>query len=414
MKKYLVTLLLLFLFFTAAPSIASEFDVKTFTLFHLRQRAISQQEEKSEYLLYEYIDLSLKDVGKEGLSFSAYGWGRGSSSLAFDEARDNGALSYAYLSYRSNKWDSTFKLGRIFTYSGSSFEQFDGINVSGRFIPGFNIKIFGGSPVNYTPSNRGRGDLIYGTRLSHSYRGIFDIGINYLKEEEDSSSFREEAGFDLWLKPAKFIDFSGHVFYNNVTDNMSDYRANVFLRPHEKITISSEFSKYIYSDYFFASPLSIFHFQDGEELEKLKIGFDISPSQKLSFYLDYIDFQFKEKNPANFYRAGIRYHLDGEGSYAGAAFHRMESDEFSQQYDEIQSFLYFKKNKFVGSLFLVGTFYEVPIFGVDDVYQVLASSGIRIKDNLILSADLQYDENPQYESAASGMIRLKYNFSKEF
>lgn len=414
MKQILILFLLFFLFFPAVNIYASDLDIRTFTLFHIRERALSLQDEKREYLFYEYIDLNLRDIGREGLSISAYGWGRGASDLAFDETRDNSALSYAFLSYRAKKWDSTFKLGRIFSFSGSSFEQFDGFSASGNFIPGINLKVFGGSPVNYTPFIKGRGDLIYGTRLSHSFNGKFDIGVNYLREDDSSNAFREEAGVDLWLKPAKFIDLSGHVFYNNVTDHLSDYRALVLLRPHEKFTISTEFSEYIYSDYFFASPLSVFHFPDGEELQKFKVGIDASPIQKLSFFLDYMAFDFEKRDPADLYRAGVRFLFGDEGSNAGISFHRMDSDLTSQQYDEIQSFLFFKKKKYEGSLFLVGTFYEEAIFGVDDVYQVLASSGIRIKDNLTISADLQYDRNPEYENATTGMIRIKYNFSKQY
>ena len=413
MKK-LIKLSFCFIFLLQAFSVfAVEYDVRTFTLFNIRQRAYALENEKSEFLFYEYIDLSLKEIGTQGLSFSAYGWGRGSSDLVFDEKTENGALSYAVLAYRPRKLRASFEFGRIFSFAGTSFEQFDGFSVSGEFIPAVQIKIFGGSPVNYTFSKAGRGDLLYGARLSTSFKGFFNIGVNYLKEDSDDGVFREEGGIDLWLKPAKFIDLSGHLFYNNITDNVSNYRALLVLRPYKQASFSAELSKFTYSDYFFATPLSVFHFPKGEEIQKLKVGFDLPATKKLSFNLNYHSFEFKQKDSADRYSVEARYGFGDDGSCAGVSLISMSGTDISQEYDEIQSYLFYEKKKFQGSMYFVGTAYDEALFGIKNVYQLLASSGWKFRDGLIISADVQYDKNPQYKQNVSGMLRLKYNFSKK-
>ncbi len=414
------SLLRIFLFFiplllmvhTVAAS-AADYEVSTFTLFNIRQRAYTLENQKSEFLFYEYIDLSMQDIGREGLSFRAYGWGRGSSDLAFGEQKENGALSYAVLSYRPQKLDASFEIGRIFSYAGSSFEQFDGFSLSGRLAPAVEMSVFGGDPVNYTPFSKGRGDLIYGARISTFVRGFFGIGIHYLKENEKGNPFREESGIDLWLKPAKFVDFTGHVFYNNITDNISNYRALLLLQPHKKMNISAELSKFIYSDFFFATPLSVFHFPEGEEVQKLKTAVDFPLTEHFSLNVNYQSFDFKESDPADRYSIEARYAFGQEGSCAGISLNRMDGMEIAKQYDEIQSYLFFQKKKFEGSLYFVGTSYDESLFDVKNAYQLLASSGWRISDHAVISADVQYERNPQYKSDLTGMIRLKYDFGKK-
>ncbi len=410
LEIFLPLIFVLLIFHTAAYGV--DYDVRTLTLFNIQQRAYTLEDQKSEFLLYEYIDLSMQDIGREGLSFRAYGWGRGSSDLAFGEQKENGALSYAVLSYRPQKFNSSFQIGRIFSYAGSSFEQFDGFSFSGRIAPTVEMSVFGGNPVNYTPYSRGRGDLIYGARLSTSVRGFFGIGIHYLKENEEGDPFREESGIDLWLKPAEFLDLAGHVFYNNITDNISNYRAFLLLRPHKKLNFSAELSKFIYSDFFFATPLSVFHFPEGEEVQKLKTAVDFSLTEHFSLNANYHSFEFKESDPADRYGIEVRYSFGEEGSCAGVSLNRMEGTEIAQQYDELQSYLFFQKKKFEGSVYLVGTSYDESLFGVKNAYQLLASSGWRIRDHVVLSADVQYEKNPQYTNDLTGIIRLKYDFGK--
>jgi hypothetical protein len=127
---------------------------------------------------YEYLDLSVRDIGGDAISAHFGGWGR----FDFREETGDKDVQYAFVSYRRKEANSVVNLGRIMVFEGVAAERVDGAYARTDLAGGLGISAFGGSPVEVgidTPGN----NIIYGARLSHQLPNLYGIGVSFLKEE---------------------------------------------------------------------------------------------------------------------------------------------------------------------------------------------------------------------------------------
>ena len=91
------------------------------------------------------------------------------------------------------------------------------------------FQAYAGSPVE-TDFLDGNGDFIYGARLSHGVRNLYEIGFSYLRENGDDSFEREEEGVDLWYRPVNKVQLVG-----NILIQLGEIRmAGAFLQPRAR------------------------------------------------------------------------------------------------------------------------------------------------------------------------------------
>jgi hypothetical protein len=368
--------------------------------------------------LYEYLDLSVQNPGTQPVSIHLGGWLRYDlREASFGEERNNGALSYGYVSYRGKARNAVVNLGRVMVFEGVAAERVDGIYARTDVMGGLGISAFGGVPVETSIDLPGS-NTIYGGRISHQDTGLYTIGLSYLKEEKNSETFRQEAGVDLWIKPVNKVELSGRSSFNTQTTGWMENSYFLMLGPFDKLRVNTEASWISYEDYFAATTNNAFKLSPGGPLdpkEKLNIlGPELfyAINNNWSVSADYKQYAYEIAGKAGYYGARATYNMPASYS-AGISLHKMDGDTNRLKYDEYRIYAAKRMARADIAVDLLDVKYKEAINNVSDAYSATLAAGYETTKDLKLGADLEYSKNPDFDEDVRIFVKLIYRFGAD-
>jgi len=364
--------------------------------------------------LYEYLDFKLEGIGQYDVSFHFGGWlSQDLADKSFDKRFDYD-LQYAYLSFRRDTANSIVNLGRLMVFEGVAAEHVDGIYAKTDLQHGFAVSGFAGAPVE-TDYLDGNGEFIYGARLSHGVRYLYEIGFSYLGENGDGSFEREEGGIDLWYRPVSKVQLVGKTSYSWEESEWMEHSYNLALGPFSGFTITPMVSWINYESFFSAATSAAFKFQpdiiDRDE-KALIIGADgqYTLNSKLIVAADYKNFGYDIAGSADYYGGKLTFNVF-ESSSIGLGFHRMDGDNERLKYYEYRAYVHDRAGKFdvFADAFFVT--YDEEINDRDYATSVSGGAGYDFSKQLRVEADATYSRNPYYDEDIRAFFKLIYRFN---
>ena len=254
-------------FFSMMPGQALAADLTGTSRTYLQSRETAAGDKLLP--IYEYLDLSVQNLGTEAISLHFGGWlGHDLQDDSFGPNDNNGrSLQYGYVSYRAKERNTVVNLGRIMVFDGVAAERVDGAYARMDLMGGFGVSAFGGVPVLTNLPEQPGNEVVYGARLSHQMTDLYTIGFSYLKSEFNTKVFREEQGVDLWLKPVNKVELFGRSSYNAETTGWMEHSYNLLLGPFSNLRLNTEVSQFTYENFFFGMTNSAFVFQPGGPID---------------------------------------------------------------------------------------------------------------------------------------------------
>lgn len=411
MRKILASLILFILVIPPAGSFAADLHSASKTYLRFRETA------SGDLLipLYEYLDFNAENIGEREISFFAGFWGRVDLADESYTGRAEGDLQYAYLSYRGGPYENTINLGRFFTHGGVSSEQVDGLSAKMGLKGGFEVSAYGGLPVEADFDGRG-GDYILGGRVAYENPGeegpIVRIGLSALKEDNDSRDFREEEGFDIWVRPVEIVEFQGHSFYNSITSGWSEHAYYLTVTPVAKLRLTGEAVGVDYRDYFQSPTLSVFTpiFQDPDEsLFLLGLGAHYGFTSAISAGLEYKSFDYDIMEGADYYGGYLNYTGPGAAT-GGLSLHRLDGGTDDLSYYQFRIYARKDFGKIDVTLDFFDVNYDEAKNGVTNAYSISAAGGYDFNEKARLVGDFEFQHNPFFDEDLRVFIKFLYQF----
>jgi hypothetical protein len=402
-----------FIFICSVNAHAVDYDVQSRTYFQIRENA----DDDRLLPLHEYLDLDVNNIADKEISFHVGGWFRQdlNDNESFNERSSESDLQYGYVSFERRKVNGYLHLGRVPVYEGVATELVDGVALGTDLFKGLDISAYGGVPVE-TDFDERDGDSIYGGRVSHRFKDMYELGVSYLKEDNDGSDFREEAGVDVWLMPVNKLDITGRSIYNVDSEDWMEHAYYLTLGPFGAVRFGGEATWISYEDYFYAADSSAFIFRPDvldaeEEVFILGGNVELGLTDKLSLGGDYKNYAYDIADSADYYGASIKY-TDLTSAGAGASIHRMDGQIDRLKYNEYRIYVYKKVKKVDATLDLFDVQYDEEINGVEHAYTGVVAVGYEPFRSLRLACDLSYSENPEFEEDVRAQFKLIYRFQK--
>jgi hypothetical protein len=370
--------------------------------------------------LYEYLDFRAGDKS-ETFSFHFGGWYRYDlKDESFGKDKSTGDLQYAYLRYRSAKNNAYANLGRFVVNQGVASEHLDGAAAGTDLWGGFEISAYGGIPVETDLDSRS-GDSVYGGRISQGLDGLYNIGVSYLLEKNDSIEFRKEEGVDLWFRPIAKAELTGTMLYNAITSDNALTSLYLTLGSFGNLTLRTQYMDVSYKDYFTTTTMSAFLLSTPSTTgpldpnEKLAlIGEEASLSfGKTNISVDYKKYDYDIAGSADYYGAKVAY-SDAQYGSSGLSLHRMDGETKDRQYSEYRLYTSRKIQKVDLTADALMVKYDMEINGVKSAYTVALAGGYALSPKTKVGADIEYAKNPYYDKDVRAFLKLVHNFDFTF
>lgn len=369
---------------------------------------------------FEYLDFNLDRISDKNISFHFSGWLKYDlADESYNKKYDND-LQYAYLNVYSEKSDINLKLGRFYVFEGVAADQVDGIYAQ-QYVGGrLGLALYGGVPVETDFDDRD-GDYIYGGRISDGIPGTYTLGISYLKEDNDSEDFREEAGADVWVHIGSGLEIFGKSAYNVDTSGWQEHNYYAVIGPFGGFSINPRYTWVDYENFFTSATTSAFEFApfaiDPEETLQT-FGGSVEYAFGGSFVLaaDYVDYNYEVAGDAQYYGGSLAYRggplsrsFTRSNSF-GLEVHRMDGDTEDLQYNEYRAYGHVNFGRFDLSVDLVDVDYEEEVNGEDNVYSLASALGFTMSKSARLAADIEYGKNPEFDYELKGFVKFLYRF----
>jgi hypothetical protein len=404
-------------------ALAVDFSGNSFTIFRFEQQDIPGFNKKTLVPATEFLRLDADKLGSDNLSFHLYGWGRADlADHSTNEGDTDADLSYGYLEYRFPKADGQIKGGRFFVYEGVAAEQVDGVSARVDLSAGFTMSVFGGAPVKLDRDTRSKGDYIFGGRMSWRLPGILEIGASGLHEgavklgENGPRDDRQMVGGDIWLRPCKVVELSGHTFYNATTEGIAEHSYILAITPVKSLTINGSYNDIRFRDNFaFSNLRSLFNPDSGDKVKSYGGSVTWAIAKQFEVTGDYKRYNRDDLGNSNRYGGEIRLLLAGNKSRSGVSYHRLDVPDSMESlypsFHEARAYTMYDSGKYIASIDGIADFYDEKIYDERTAYEVIASIGYRITPSLALSGDLSYGQNPYNSDDLRGVVRLSYDFT---
>jgi hypothetical protein len=394
------------------PLMASALEVSGRSRTYL----MSRETVDSKHLmpLYEFLDFKAESSGTGAVSFNFGGWYRYDLQDESFNGRSNDDLQYAYLSIRQRTGNAVLNIGRMRVHEGVASELVDGVYGRADLRGGFGMAVYGGSPVETMFDTR-RGDSIYGGRISLGIPGLYSLGISYLDEKNNNSALRREEGVDLWLRPLSKLELQGVSSYNALSRHWMLHSYYLTIGPFGDLRLIGEASQVSYRDYFAVTTLSAFTFPNINPDETVTTGggsVEYAVTSSLTAIVDYKAFKYKIAGSADYYGGKVAY--AGSSFGVGGSVHRMNGESDRLRYDEQSLYISKKISQADISLQGIHVGYSQEINGVKNAYNVSATAGYTFNPKARLVADMEYSENPDFNSDVRGMLTFVYRFDAKF
>jgi hypothetical protein len=401
------------LLFSPLAAHAAAISGDSTTIFRIRQTT----DDRNLFPLYEYLHLSGTSVGKEGTtSFQLGGWARGDLGDNSTGENSNGDLQYGFLSYRADKNNLQFSVGRQYVAEGVAYEKIDGLYLRSDIAKGFTAAAFVGSPVVTEPNFTG-GDIIYGARLAQGWSNYYTIGISALKNDSGGDRLREEEGVDLWLRPIKQIDIAGRSTYNSITDGFMEHAYTASFTPIDTLRFSATLSQINYRDYFYHVTTSALSLTNGildpnEEVLALGGSVGYTPFKMLGLSADYKHYDYDIAGSANYFGGKANFTLPDALS-AGLSYHRMDGDSDRLKYDEYRAWASKKLGPADLTLDCIDIYFDNSINGIHNTYSIAVAAGYDFSPKVRVAADVDFLRSSDFDQEFRGLIKVTYVFDSE-
>lgn len=377
--------------------------------------------------LYEYLQADVGVEGEQPLTFHLYGWGR--LDLAGSDYFENrfigggddaaGELLYGYLQYDLPDTSLTARLGRQYVFEGVANESFDGLRLQTDLGDLFAASAYGGQPVALDTTEGRSGDSIYGGRLAHHRRGLYEIGLSYKSIDNDGGQAEEMLGIDLSLLLPGGVSLFGFSSRNLDTEGWAEHFyearfsvANVLIRPF--------FERYKYEDYFATGENTGRPFLVHPALDETLTVFGVDllwpQGEKWEWGLKGKFYDYDERgDSAQFVSAIAVWHGDGL-TQVGGELGRMNGDRDNDRYllGRLYSYRDLGNDQFLKfyTADLVSTWYDEEIQGESASLFLSVGTGTRLlKDALELKVSADFSSDPYFDSDFRGWLLARYAFS---
>lgn len=408
------------------PSLAcaADLELSSTTLFRFEQRAYPGFASQTAAPATQFLRVDLDKIGSDNLSLHLYGWERVDlADRSTSGGTSDGDLAYGYLNYRFPTANAEIKAGRFIVREGIAVEDIDGVSARADLRHGFTLSLFGGAPVKLDRDTKSKGDYIAGGRGSYRLKGKLELGVSGLHEggvtlnTGDSATYdRQLVGGDIWLSPHRFIELNGHTFYNASTEGISEHSYLLAFKPSRAFSVSAIYNEQRFVNYFvFSNIRSLFNPDNGGEVKSYggAIGWTIAAPVEMT--ADYRHFnrtsQVSTDNNGNSDRYGVdaRLTLLDKKLRSGLAYHRSDGATGFNSYNEVRGYCLYDTGRIVTSIDAIAQFYKNSIFNRNEAFELIASGGYRIVQDLLLSGEIGYSRNPQFSDDIRGVLKLTYN-----
>jgi hypothetical protein len=410
-----------------APSVACAADLglSSTTLFRFEQRAVPGFDKQTAIPVTQFLRADLDKAGDGNLSLHLYGWGRlDLADKSVDEGATDGELAYGYLAYRFPTANAEVKAGRIIVREGVAAEQIDGVSARADLQKGFTVAMFGGAPVKLDRDSKSKGDYIAGGRGSYRLRGKLELGVSGLQEggvtinpAANIKDNRQLVGGDIWLSPHRMIELNGHTFYNPATAGIAEHSYLLEFKPSRIFSVSTTYNEQRFENYFtYSNVRSLFNPDNGGEVKSYGGGISWTVASPLEMTADYRHYSRTSLVSTDNNGNSDRYGLDARMTFldkklrSGLAYHRSDGAAGFNSYDEVRGYGLYDSGRYVTSIDAIAQFYKNSIFNRKEAFELIASGGYRILQDLLLSGEIGYGRNPQFNDDLRGVVKLTYNY----
>lgn len=365
---------------------------------------------------YEYLQIDAGKLDADGLSVHAYGWGRYDFGDFFEDS-SAGEFLYGYAQYAQSANNVLVRAGRQRVFEGVADETVDGLRVGSDLTPFFAVSAYGGQPVSLEEVNGRGGDSIWGGRFAHRLFGYYEVGVSYKRIANDGDREAAFVGIDSVVTPSGGLLLQGRSSRNLVNDQWGEhsYEARITVAP---LVLRPFFQKLDYDGFFDTGKDTggPFRFLRSSKEQVAVVGGDaIWQAKAVEFQAKLKHFDYKERDEAAWYYAGLAT-LHGKGlSQLGGEVGRMEGDTDQNRYTLLRGYLYWDNDS---SCFASGDVvyakYDRSIYGKDNSIFVSVGGGTKLLAkslNLKLSGD--YSSDPYFESDIRGTIVAEYVFDSK-
>ena len=405
---------------------AADLELSSTTLFRFEQRAFPGFASQTAVPATQFLRVDLDKIGDGNLSLHLYGWERVDlADRSTSEGPNDGDLAYGYLNYRFPTANAEIKAGRFIVKEGIAAEDIDGVSARADLRNGFTLSLFGGAPVKLDRDPKSKGDYIAGGRGSYRLKGKLELGVSGLHEggvtlnTADNATYdRQLVGGDIWLSPHRFIELNGHTFYNASTDGVAEHSYLLALKPSRIFSVSTIYNEQRFVNYFtFSNVRSLFNPDNGGEVKSYGGGISWAIAAPLEMTADYRHYNrsslVSTDNNGNSGRYGVdaRLTLLDKKLRSGLAYHRSDGANSFNSYNELRGYSLYDSGRYVTSIDAIAQFYKNSIFNRKEAFELIASGGYRILQDLLLSGEIGYSRNPQFSDDLRGVLKLTYNYA---
>ncbi|MBJ6727935.1 hypothetical protein [Geomesophilobacter sediminis] len=436
MKKMLYRLFPSLLVLALPAAALAETTVSSTSIMRFRQNDLPGFDKKTMVPVTEFVGLDATKLADGNLSAHIYGWGQ--VELADRDSNDtktDGNLTYGYLQYRFKSANAQAKAGRFFVNEGILNEQVDGVGARTDLPYGFAISGFGGATVHTTSipyaGNDGKGDGIWGGRMSYRYAGKLEVGLAGVYESTAPmpktsptlpTAFGDHRliGYDLYLNPHPMLQLSGQTSYNPTTEHIAENSYLLQLRPLKDLAVGATWEEHHDRDYFFDSLLFSNMVRNLSQQSH-----SLGATATYTFKVAEVSADFKHYTRDigkaerfggevrsnslfnNTVRAGVSYHyLRSSGDFA-----IVPASDASGSFHEIRGWAMRDTKTYFASGDVIAYVFKEKVDNKDAAWEGTASVGYHITPQLAVSGDISYGQNPDYNDELKGLIRVTYNFT---
>lgn len=306
--------LALWLLVAPVPAAAGELTLTTRTLLLGRGGVRGVQ---SEVPLYQWIEISGRDLAHPGLSAHASLWGFGALDGGGFERGSGAAVSgdvdLFFGQYHDPKGRFSVRVGRQLLLSGPGsglLGQLDGAWVRGA-ASGFEVELYGGRVVESRFGNASQYDWLVGGRGGYRSWGRFTAGLSYLHARNDGEVSREVAGVDASLDLLDDLDIVGFAAYDLVDPGLLESTLMARWRGVENLAVGLGMRQ--------ASPgrlidrTSIFSVFSLGDYAEATVDLDYRVNQQWSVGVDYARVFFPDEDGAGLGASAHRFGVRASG-----------------------------------------------------------------------------------------------------
>ena len=360
--------------------------------------------------VYEYLRLSLSDLGVQGVSLHLSGWAKAELHDYLPGDTKNGDLNYGYLDWQIGNRVLNVRAGRQFSYMGVASRQTDGVMV--RFEKyNLGVGIISGSPVT-NPGESSAGDFLTGGQIYYTLNLRNNLGgelaLSYLSQQNGKQPDQSLAGLNLGLRPMSRVDISGHVYYDFLLKEIYDVAVIPVYQPWRPLRVSLRYYQTIPSA--LISKTSIFSVFANGKVQKVGGGVDYDILRNLNFQADYLYLSYDDYF-AREYSGSLAYRY-GKKNRNEVSLGVNRGDESKNGY--IEPRLYLRQEiwkKLSLDLDLIYLYYDERIKGQDYSLSLGGDLSYTLNKNIKLVGAFDFTNSPISEEAYRGALKLVYDFA---